>query len=741
LARRPSDTPSPDEEDLDAQGKLNISKHEPIQNIIGNHSPGDILYLICRLCRQTYGNPYGFRKHFRKEHGFEPKAEHTVVQTISATKNAMAHPSAPDHMDSSRGISSAGPDKGGNHQPPHPTDSHANGSYPYPAQHPHAKPKDSGKDGSRYYPADPNNSDGGPPSKRSEVLRDQKLLECAECSQTFQLNDFGAYKRHCRQHSGGPGSGPFLCHDCHRCFAEPDQLQEHLNTHADFTPSVCGICLTPFSAPDYLAEHLKAAHGHTTGATGSSSAVNAPAWDKGDNPGGTAARQGGMDRKAEYPPEGSQSSKPWGPYSQYPHPSITMGTSAQSSPGAAAWSTSSSGGAGIPSSSRRTVSEHGEPQHAVVHTPRDLQVEKLPADPAVMTASPDSSYVDEKLCADSQTGSSGSLNKAGSSHGLPDHAPRNLKQRDRDSDSSSNSPSSRSRDVSSMRPLSSPLTRQSRDSSSSQPHTPTPQALSSGKQDKTASREDNESVSSDRCASVESNSLSIEGSRTSSPAVDEPDFNYKHKKYSRYNRKRSTETTSLSGEPGMKSARSSSAESNAATSTQSASTTNTSTSSAPGFSSTSVSHSGGKNEQNLSPVVTSSASNARDCESSTSSTSAGLEDSGRSRSPGKYGNGSGGASGTGKRGDSDRDSQGKKSASEDNHPSKDKSPKSFDSAKKRKTEDSGSPYDDKAGGKRWSGNGGGGEGGGDCPSGESGKFKWERMTRSQMGKVSQSSSS
>ena len=667
-----------------------------------------------------------------------------MVQTISATKNAMAHPATLDHMDGGRGISSGGSDKpSANQHPPHHSDNHSHSTHPYPPQHSHTKQKDSSKDMSRYYPTDHYSSEGGPPPKRSEVLKDQKLLECAECSQTFQLNDFGAYKRHCRQHSGGPGSGPFLCHDCHRCFAEPDQLQEHLNTHADFTPSVCGICMTPFSAPDYLAEHLKAAHGHSaSGAGGNSSSVSTPAWDKGDNASGASVRQG-MDRKAEYLPEGSQSSKSWGLSSKHPHPSVV---SVQSSPGATAsftWSTSSSNSMGVPSL-RRTMGEHAESQHAVVHTPRDLQVEKLPADPAVMTASPDSSYVDEKSCADSQTSSTVSVGKAGinSSQNPADHVPGNLKQQDRDSDSSSNSPSLRSRDVSSMQTRSSPLARQSRDSSSGQSYNLTPQPLSSGKQTtaqsepfKSATREDSESVSSDRCGSVESNSLSIEGSRTSSPAVDEPDFSYKHKKYSRYNRKRSTETTSMSGEPGIKSARSSSAESNAATSTPAASTSITNPSSCTAFSSPSVSHSGGKNEQNLSPVVTSSASNARDCESSTSSTCASLEDSGRSRSPSKYGNGNSGGS---KRGDpelSHRDSQGKKSASEENHFSKDKDAKSFDASKKRKGEESGSSFEDKPGGKRWSGTGGGA---GDCPGAESGKFKWERMTRSQMGKVSQS---
>ncbi|GFS00065.1 hypothetical protein ElyMa_001062400 [Elysia marginata] len=741
LTRRPSDTPSPDEEELDAQGKLNISKHEPIQNIIGNHSPGDILYLICRLCRQTYGNPYGFRKHFRKEHGFEPKAEHTVVQTISATKSAMAHPSSIDQVDGSQRFNSEGPDKRIGNQLPshHREDPHSNQPYP------RSKPEEpASKEGPRYYGGDTRSSEGLPPPKRAEVLKNQKLLECAECSQTFQLNDFGAYKRHCRQHSGGSGSGPFLCHDCHRCFAEPEQLQEHLNTHADFTLSVCGICLTPFSTPDYLAEHLKAAHGHTAGngpSGSSSSSASTTGWDKGENCGASSGHPG-SDRKTGCVPEGVQPGKPCGPSSQHPHPSIVMGTSAASSiaPSSSSWCSSTSTTA---QSSRRPVAEHGEPQHAVVHTPRDLQIEKLPADPTVMTASPDSSYTDEKLCADSQSGVIGVASKSSinSSQSQADSGPSSLRQQERDSDSNSSSPSSRSRDAFPMRRMGSPLTRQSRDSSSSQSHTPTPQVLTSGKQSthpsessKSAAKEDNDSVSSDRCASVDSNSLSIEGSRTSSPAVDEPDFSYKHKKYSRYNRKRSTEAYSISGEPGIKSARSSSAESNPAASTPVTSTTVTTTASATAFSSSNLSHTGGKNEYNLSPVVTSSASNTGDCESSTSSSHASLDDSVRSRSPSTKGSNSS-SSKRGENEPSHKDSQSKKSsASEENHSSKEKGAKSSDSSKKRKAEDASSVCDENSAGKRWSGNV---TGGSDSTGGDSGKFKWERMTRSQMGKASQ----
>ncbi|GFN78901.1 transcription factor btd [Plakobranchus ocellatus] len=737
LSRGSSDTPSPDEDEVDPQGKLNISKHEPIQNIIGNHSQGDILYLICRLCRQTYGNPYGFRKHFRKEHGFEPKAEHTVVQTISATKSAMAHPASLDHIDSSRGISSgSGPDSKSVQHQQQPYSHSDNSSHhpPYP-QHMLDKQDNQANIGSKPRSYSGSERTEGAPPKRSEVMEDLKLLECPECSQTFQLNDFGSYKRHCRQHNGGPGVGPFLCHDCQRCFAEPEQLQEHLNTHADFTPSVCGICLTPFSAPDYLAEHLKAAHGLTSGSSSGQSHSSTPGWGKGED------RKSGNLVSAETGP----SHNSWAAAAQHsPHQSSVKGASLKPAVSAPISSSSPS-----QTPSKHPLQEHSDPQHAIVHTPRGLQVEKLPADPAVMTASPDSSYTDEKLHADNQPGSTtssapavttsapGPVKSGLNSSGNPaDQA--SLKQQDRELDS--NSPSSlKSKDVLSG----SPVARHNRDlSTQSQTPTAASQAPSFCKVPSESSRslgkEDNESVSSDRCASVESNSLSVEGSRTSSPAPDEPEFFYKHKKYSRYNRKRSTEVNSLPGDPATKSARSSSAESSATglASTTSASTFSTTSSASPSFG---AALSGGKGDQNLSPVVTSSANATRDCELSSSSFVVSEDSSSRSptgtnkRVNNSSSSSSGGGTGRKVAGEGTQgDTQSKKSSSvysEEDQASKDKGAKTPDSSKKRKLEES----EENTSGKRWNHASGGTA---ESSPGESSKFKWERMTRSQ--KASQS---
>lgn len=210
-----------------------VSRHEPIQNIIGNHSPNDILYLICRLCNQTYGSPYGFRKHFRNQHGFEPRAEHTVVQTISGTK-AMQAPAVGPHFEM-QGMNQMGvpPHLSPNPKSQSPREyiSHNNspnnferpppgainlrpssGNFSYSHSN-HENRRPASIPSSIAPICDSNVSDPQRPSlkadEKPEQQKNPKYLECHECGQTFQLNDFGSYKRHCRTH-GNPRMDPFI---------------------------------------------------------------------------------------------------------------------------------------------------------------------------------------------------------------------------------------------------------------------------------------------------------------------------------------------------------------------------------------------------------------------------------------------------------------------------------------------------------------------------------------------------
>lgn len=210
----------------------NISKHEPIQNIIGNHDPNDILYLICRMCTQTYGSPYAFRKHFRSNHGFEPRAEHTLVQTISATKMALHLPAlVPDAQAMANHQNMA------NHRKEVREKSRMS---PQTAQQKTnvtnqvaVKPPPSPVDSKSQHGSESGESD----TSRQDIDRNEtKCLECPECGKSFQLNDFGSYKRHCRQHGNLLTSGSYTCTDCHLHFPDQKALREHYLQHVKESP-------------------------------------------------------------------------------------------------------------------------------------------------------------------------------------------------------------------------------------------------------------------------------------------------------------------------------------------------------------------------------------------------------------------------------------------------------------------------------------------------------------------------
>ncbi|ESP02756.1 hypothetical protein LOTGIDRAFT_156702 [Lottia gigantea] len=253
---RPSSQCSSSSLDLDKDKRGSISRHEPVQNIIGTHPPSDILYLICRLCRQTYGSPYGFRKHFRNQHGFEPRAEHTIVHTISATKNAMQHipgmPNIPnDAMQSPRGFQPV-PD----------------GTIYDGIDIPKVRER-AASDSKLLKPVSMTESIrpmGSRSAESRQVLPckeetdDTKCLQCEQCKQTFQLNDFGSYKRHCRQHNQTRTIGPFHCQMCSCSFHEPQLLEDHMLQHESET-YVCKYCKIPYANKLYLEDHLKTVHG------------------------------------------------------------------------------------------------------------------------------------------------------------------------------------------------------------------------------------------------------------------------------------------------------------------------------------------------------------------------------------------------------------------------------------------------------------------------------------------------
>lgn len=364
-----------------------VSKHEPIQNIIGNNNPQDILYLICRLCGQTYGSPYGFRKHFRNQHGFEPKAEHTSVRTISATKNARqmsgggtpnmesespthepylqpGDPPSADSVGHSSHTASPRPDmvrsiadeSPRSRNSDSPGDLHSGEGGGTAAQVPGCKYRGSF---SRTSTDSKGRSPSGSASGGSvaDEREDTKCLECPECGQAFQLNDFGSYKRHCRQHGqmrgvqGAGSQGVYTCTDCQCSFSEHQLLQEHLVRHEAHTAAVlCTICHVPFPSPAHCQEHMRTVHG------------------------GSSAE-----------PASASSSSP-----------LLVATKPRS-----ASSTFSHSDISSTSSVKREIASTASADSSIsfnltVTTPSDLEIRRLPADHIVTSASPDSSSDNKK---------------------------------------------------------------------------------------------------------------------------------------------------------------------------------------------------------------------------------------------------------------------------------------------------------------------------------------------------------
>ena len=472
-----------------------VSKHEPIQNIIGNNNPQDILYLICRLCRQTYGSPYGFRKHFRNQHGFEPKAEHTLVQTISATKNARQmsgalapslDPESDQYSVPGKVLPSDGVNYASNSASPQPEmirsvpaeSSAARSSGPVPDI------KGEGIEGpgidfkrSTSFSRTSADSKGRSPSGSAsggsvgDEREDTKCLECPECGQTFQLNDFGSYKRHCRQHGhmrgvqggsgGGGGQGAYTCSDCQCSFPEAHLLQEHLVRHQSHAAS--------FRSAGECQEHTRTVHGHLEPAFSTSPA--------------SVSGKAGM-------------------------------TSAPSTPDIS--STSSAKSELVSASSADSSMSF----NLKVTTPSDLEIRRLPADPIVTSASPDSS-------SDNKKGQENSADGRKVQDGSPvSSSEQNKMEVLKTEPTSRDSPRSVSSEV------------------------PDLSRLSEESQEKGKTAEENKSSNSgdiDRSPVTKFSSSSTGGSSASAIDAEEQDlFMYKHKKFSAHRKRSASSETSAS---------------------------------------------------------------------------------------------------------------------------------------------------------------------------------------------------
>lgn len=280
----------------------NISKHEPIQNIIGSHDPNDILYLICRLCAQTYGSPYGFRKHFRNQHGFEPRAEHTIVQTISATKTALHGPNiVVPKGEGEVNIENSGPHINEIKLNQEISDGMDANTHVINESPSFIKSTSNSSQDSNSICSE-EDQDGDKSKSVQNNSKETKCLECPECGKTFQLNDFGSYKRHCRQHGQVKMNGTLTCSKCHLSFADQQLLKEHYTVHVkdnshtqaknekpvsktEITGNVysCVPCEKTFDDMSAYQEHVKVNHKNNDGPPKLSPQISLPVSESGDN--------------------------------------------------------------------------------------------------------------------------------------------------------------------------------------------------------------------------------------------------------------------------------------------------------------------------------------------------------------------------------------------------------------------------------------------------------------------------
>ncbi|XP_064611021.1 uncharacterized protein LOC135475163 [Liolophura sinensis] len=285
VPQKATSAPSPLPEDGNKQSKSmkQISKHEPIQSLLGNHAPNDILYLICRVCNQTYGSPYGFRRHFRNQHRFEPQAHHTLVQTISETRSALHPPGLEGsempptlEVQSSPGLQHPPANSDGQmdrlldidrHSPVTISDSlpeqkgviaNGVGSDSRPSS---VMSGTEGKSDSSSGSEDKCLSSRSKLSTDPEDSQERRFLSCQECGEKFQLNDFGLYKKHCRAHEK-ERQGKFKCTDCRSSFCESHQMQDQQFRQGSTVKRshLCHLCNLFFPNSTALAQHIEMDH-------------------------------------------------------------------------------------------------------------------------------------------------------------------------------------------------------------------------------------------------------------------------------------------------------------------------------------------------------------------------------------------------------------------------------------------------------------------------------------------------
>jgi DNA-directed RNA polymerase subunit RPC12/RpoP len=212
-------------------------------NILGNHPPGDILFLKCNVCDATSGSLQSFRKHFNQTHGCEPKPDQVTIQSITATRVAMQEqgllPPPPDHSrrrccsnDNDKQASRMEKKMSQKHCVTHPShmDHHHNNGSLHDMEH----AKHVNKDGSN-------------------------MMKCMQCGQDFPTRDWGVFRRHVRAHEF-PNDSKFRCNVCKQAYKDSQELKDHILSFHRVQPCVCIICDVGFTHMGALSKHMRLSH-------------------------------------------------------------------------------------------------------------------------------------------------------------------------------------------------------------------------------------------------------------------------------------------------------------------------------------------------------------------------------------------------------------------------------------------------------------------------------------------------
>ena len=238
-----------------AQARELSTRNTHHNSLLGDHPPDDILYLICNLCSLTYGSLYGFRRHFRNQHGCEPLPDHVSIQSISATRNAV------DRVNKKHGEKSGtqGALASLNLLPSataidryHYQHGENGQSWPEPSAQ---GDNQSSRSSERENPTPTTNIE------EKIISEDANVLKCTECGERFLPGNWSLYKRHMKSHDRQEG-GRLKCDKCDLTFHESHDLKEHMNSKHDAAEAlfVCKLCDTVYPNSGSLNQHIQMVH-------------------------------------------------------------------------------------------------------------------------------------------------------------------------------------------------------------------------------------------------------------------------------------------------------------------------------------------------------------------------------------------------------------------------------------------------------------------------------------------------